>query len=174
MNDRVGINFFAEMVRVRSLQIGNLVLMPNDELSEFIQVWQLTGVNTFKLINSATEFPDKSMKVTNSDLTVPVAYQLYLDGTNLSFTLSATVFTKKTTSGDASNPIVVSGSSPAIIASGDYSYTVIDNNESDDKKNIAVAKMFGQQLVDSRFGRILCSAKKLDAEFFRQIFRCCF
>ena len=66
------------------------------------------------------------MKVTNSDLTVPVAYQLYLDGTNLSFTLSATVSTKKTTSGDASNPIVVPGSSPAISASGDYSYTVID------------------------------------------------
>ena len=32
-----------------------------------------------------------------------------------------------------------------------------------------MAKMFGQQLVDSRFGRILSSAKKLDAEFFRQV-----
>jgi len=168
-NDRVGINVFAEMVPVKSLQIGNLVLIPNDDLSEFIHVWQLTGLNTFKLISSATEFPEKSMKFTNSDLFVPVANQLYLDGNNLSFTLSAIVYTKKTVSGDASNPIVVPGTSPAINPSAHYSFSVTDKNESDDKKNIAVAKMFGQQLVDSKFGRILSSAKKLDADFFRQV-----
>jgi hypothetical protein len=63
----------------------------------------------------------------------------------------------------------VPGSAPAISASGHYSFTVTDKNESDDKKNIAVAKMLGQNFVDTRFGKILCSAKKLDADFFRQV-----
>ena len=44
-----------------------------------------------------------------------------------------------------------------------------DKNESDDKKNIAVTKMLGQNFVDTRFGKILCFAKKLDADFFRQV-----
>jgi hypothetical protein len=109
------------------------------------------------------------MKFTDSNIIVPVANQLYLDGNNLSFTLSATAYAKKSTSGDASNPIFVPGSAPAISASEHYSFTVTDKNESDDKKNIAVAKMLGQNFVDTRFGKIFCSAKKLDADFFRQV-----
>ena len=86
MNVRTGINFFAEMVTVRSLQIGKLVLIPNDNLTEFEQVWQLTCFNTFKLISSAIEFPEESMKFIDSDLSVPVANQLYLSGSNLYYT----------------------------------------------------------------------------------------
>ena len=163
-NESVGSNDFATMRPVSCLCERGLVVLNVNESTAISEVWILTGPNSFMLIMTSESFVEKTMKFRDMSTLVPVATNSFLDACELNFKgITPIPFIEKPVHGSFASQSVVNASVPQ------YQFSMIDKSDSDEKKNISIVRVLGLSCVNSKVGKSLSTATKMNSDLFRQL-----